>query len=75
VGNNDYGVRRFFERAADVLDKLDHATKDLMLSLIDPNSTKEPQSRCGAVERPHVEQHGQALDPLLAIEQTRSGNL
>jgi hypothetical protein len=46
VGNNDYGVRRFFERAADVLDNLDDATKDLMLSLIDPNSREEPQSRC-----------------------------
>lgn len=46
VGNNDYGVRRFFERAADVLPNLDDRTKDLMLSLIDPNSTEEPQSRC-----------------------------
>jgi hypothetical protein len=46
VGDNDYGVRRFFERAADVLDKLDEGTKNLMLSLIDPNSTEEPQSRC-----------------------------
>jgi hypothetical protein len=54
VGNNDYGVRRFFERAADVLDKLDNATKDLMLSLIDPNGTEEPQSRCRAFARPQV---------------------
>lgn len=46
VGNNDYGVRRFFERAADVLGKLDESTKDLLLSLIDPNSIEEPQSRC-----------------------------
>jgi hypothetical protein len=46
VGSNDYGVRRFFERAGDVLDKLDEGTKDLLLSLIDPNSTEEPQSRC-----------------------------
>lgn len=49
VGNNDYGVCRFFERAADVLDKLDEPTRDLMLSLIDPNSTVEPQSRCARV--------------------------
>jgi hypothetical protein len=46
VGSNDYGVRRFFERAADILPNLDEATKDLMLSLIDPNSREEPQSRC-----------------------------
>ncbi|HEU5086893.1 MAG TPA: hypothetical protein VFT99_05590 [Roseiflexaceae bacterium] len=46
VGNNDYGVVRFFERAADVLPALDEATKDLMLNLIDPNGTLEPQSRC-----------------------------
>ena len=58
VGNTDYGVRRFFERAADVLDKLDTATKDLMLSLIDPNSTEEPQSRCRAFARPQVERQG-----------------
>jgi hypothetical protein len=64
VGNNDYGVRRFFERAADVLDKLDEATEDLMLSLIDPDSTVEPQSRCKAFQRPQGELHGQALDPL-----------
>ncbi|HEX5108741.1 MAG TPA: hypothetical protein VFV95_09855 [Vicinamibacterales bacterium] len=49
VGSNDYGVRRFFERAADVLDRLDDPTKDLMLSLIDPNSREEPQSRCEVV--------------------------
>jgi hypothetical protein len=58
VGNTDYGVRRFIERAADVLDKLDTATKDLMLSLIDPNSTEEPQSRCRAFARPQVERQG-----------------
>jgi hypothetical protein len=46
VGSNDYGVRRFIERAADVLDKLDEPTKDLLLSLIDPNSREEPQARC-----------------------------
>jgi hypothetical protein len=46
VGNNDYGVRRFFERAADVLDELDEDTKDLLLGLIDPNSREQPQSRC-----------------------------
>ena len=46
VGNNEYGVRRFFERAADILSALDEPTKDLMLSLIDPNSTEEPLSRC-----------------------------
>lgn len=46
VGNNEYGIRRFFERAADVLSALDEPTKDLMLSLIDPNSTEEPLSRC-----------------------------
>lgn len=44
--SNDYGVRRFFERAAGILTNLDDATKDLMLSLIDPNSVEEPQSRC-----------------------------
>jgi hypothetical protein len=54
VGSNDYGVRRFFERAADVLDALDESTKDLMLSLIDPNSTEEPQSRCEKVTRPEI---------------------
>ena len=37
VGNNEYGIRRFFERAADVLSALDESTKDLMLSLVDPN--------------------------------------
>jgi hypothetical protein len=46
VGNNEYGIRRFFERAADVLSALDEPTKDLMLSLIDPNNTEEPLSRC-----------------------------
>lgn len=46
VGSNDYGVRRFFERAADVLGNLTDSTKDLLLSLIDPNSTEEPVSRC-----------------------------
>jgi hypothetical protein len=46
VGSSDYGVRRFIERAAGVLENLDDATKDLMLSLIDPNSREEPQSRC-----------------------------
>jgi len=47
VGNNDYGIRMFFQRAKGVLGgKLDDSTKDLMLSLIDPNSTEEPQSRC-----------------------------
>lgn len=51
VGDNDYGVRRFFERAADVLDNLDGPTKDLMLSLIDPNSVEEPQSRCTPIRR------------------------
>jgi hypothetical protein len=74
VGNNDYGVRRFFERAADVLDKLDEGTKNLMLSLIDPNSTAEPQARC-RVERPQFEAPGQGFDPVQAIEQARSGNL
>jgi hypothetical protein len=49
VGNNEYGIRRFFERAADVLSALDEPTKDLMLSLIDPNSTEEPLSRCRRV--------------------------
>jgi hypothetical protein len=44
--SNDYAVRRFFDRAAGILDNLDDATKDLMLSLIDPNSVEEPQSRC-----------------------------
>lgn len=57
VGNNDFGVRRFFERAADILDKLDDATKDLMLSLIDPNSTEEPQSRCTPVKLPGLTSH------------------
>jgi hypothetical protein len=52
VGNNDYGVRRFFERAADVLSGLDDATKDLMLSLIDPTSTVQPQSRCTSNKPP-----------------------
>jgi hypothetical protein len=52
VGNNDYGVRRFFERAADVLSGLDDATKDLMLSLIDPTSTVQPQSRCTSSRPP-----------------------
>jgi hypothetical protein len=51
VGNNDYGIRRFFERAADVLPDLDEATKDLMLSLIDPNSKEEPLARCTPVKR------------------------
>jgi hypothetical protein len=50
VGNNDYGVRRFFDRAADVLADLDVSTKDLMLSLIDPNSVEEPQDRCVLVK-------------------------
>jgi len=45
VGNNDYGVRRFVDRASG-LDILDDATKDLLLSLIDPNSREEPQARC-----------------------------
>jgi hypothetical protein len=57
VGNNDYGVRRFFDRAAGVLANLDHATKDLMLSLIDPTSKEEPQSRCTLQAQPH---HAQA---------------
>lgn len=52
VGNNDYGIRRFFERAADVLGDLDEPTKNLMLSLIDPNSTTEPISRCTLVFTP-----------------------
>jgi hypothetical protein len=46
VGNNEYGVRRFFERAADVLSGLDDPTKDLLLSLIDPDNTEEPLARC-----------------------------
>jgi hypothetical protein len=46
---NDFGVRRFFDRAAGILDNLDDPTKDLMLSLIDPNSVEEPQSRCQEV--------------------------
>ena len=49
VGNNEYGIRRFFERAADVLSALDDPTKDLMLSLIDPDNTEEPLSRCRLV--------------------------
>lgn len=52
VGNNDYGVRRFFERAEAVLSKLDDATKDLLLSLIDPASTVQPQSRCTSARPP-----------------------
>lgn len=51
---NDYGVRRFFDRAAGVLDALDESTKDLMLSLMDPNSREEPQSRCEEVSRPGI---------------------
>lgn len=47
VGNNDFGVRRFIERAADVLADLDAPTKDLLLSVIDPNNTEEPVDRCG----------------------------
>jgi hypothetical protein len=42
VGSRDFGVRRFFERAADILDSLNDTTKNLMLSLIDPNSREEP---------------------------------
>ena len=49
VGNNEYGIRRFFERASDVLSALDEPTKDLMLSLIDPDNTEEPLSRCRLV--------------------------
>jgi hypothetical protein len=52
VGNNDYGVRKFIERAETVLSKLDDATKDLMLSLIDPSSTVQPQSRCTSFKPP-----------------------
>ena len=51
VGNNEYGIRRFFERAADVLPALNESTKDLMLSLIDPNNTEEPLDRCVVVKR------------------------
>jgi hypothetical protein len=75
VGNKAYGVRRFFERAADVLGKLDDATKDLMLNLIDPNSTEEPQARCRALGRPQIDQYGQAFDPLKTIEKMKVGNL
>ncbi|HKP72639.1 MAG TPA: hypothetical protein VJT82_06860 [Pyrinomonadaceae bacterium] len=42
VGGKDNGVRRFIERAGDILDNLDNNTKNLMLSLIDPNSREEP---------------------------------
>ncbi|MGC2237179.1 MAG: carboxypeptidase-like regulatory domain-containing protein [Pyrinomonadaceae bacterium] len=42
VGGRDYGVRRFIERAGDILDNLDNTTKNLMLGLIDPNSREEP---------------------------------
>jgi hypothetical protein len=51
VGNNEYGIRRFFERAADVLPALNESTKDLMLRLIDPNSTEEPLARCVVTKR------------------------
>jgi hypothetical protein len=61
VGNNDYGVRRFFERAADVLGQLDERTKDLLLNLIDPNSTEEPQSRC---KRTSIKRTGVGLEPV-----------
>jgi hypothetical protein len=49
--NNEYGIRRFFERAADVLPALNESTKDLMLRLIDPNSTEEPLARCVVMKR------------------------
>jgi len=48
VGDNEYGLYRFFHRAADVLSGLDEGTKDLMLDLLDPDSTVEPQDRCTA---------------------------
>ena len=42
VGSRDYGVRRFIERAGDILDSIDNTTKNLMLGLIDPNSQEQP---------------------------------
>jgi len=33
---------------------LDDSTRDMMLSLIDPNSREEPQSRCKEVSRPEI---------------------
>lgn len=42
VGRRDYGVRRFIERAGDILPNLDEITTDLMLGLIDPNSEEQP---------------------------------
>lgn len=60
VGSSDYGIRRFFERAADVLDNLDEQTKNLMLDLIDPNGIKEPSSRCTKNLTPV---HGAGMSP------------
>lgn len=41
------GLRRFYDRAADILPGFDQATKELYLELLDRKSTVEPQGRCG----------------------------
>lgn len=46
VGTPSYGLRRFFERAEDILDKLDEDTKSMFLSLLDAGASTEPQDRC-----------------------------
>jgi hypothetical protein len=46
VGNQSYGLGRFFERAEDILAQLDPDTKTMYLSLLDASATTEPQDRC-----------------------------
>ena len=46
VGNSSYGVRRFFQRASDILDSFSDEARQLMLDVLDPSDTVQMVDRC-----------------------------
>ena len=46
VHRKDYGLRRFFRRAADILDQFSEADRLMYLDMLDSTVSREPQSRC-----------------------------
>lgn len=51
VHRDSYGLRRFYNRAADILDNFSEADEQLYLQLLDTSLSNEPQDRCRRIVR------------------------
>lgn len=52
VGNRTFGLRRFFERASDIVPSFDALTRNSYIAILNPTSTVESRDRCTPVPPP-----------------------